>query len=292
MPKSYSKSSIAAGHTPASVIPTINIADGLVTRSKKEQLAYDHPGHMMEHCFNITLGSIHWEWIDLVLEAYRNPDGPYNPLVILAPRDHAKTTVLTEGCTLWRIGQDPQTMIGQIISVVKEKAQERLSFIKSVIQTNQRYIDLFGSLYPGRSSDFTWNEEKIEVLIDRRAVWQFGKQERDATVAAYGITSNIEGGRTNWQVFDDIIGRENSRSEVSRIEVSAKFWNSFDPMLLPDGVQIIMGTRYAYDDIYAEFIKKFDTLKKWQHLVDKSDESEGEGEEESEELVEEETVVV
>lgn len=244
----------------------INIISGLISRSKKEELAYDNPGHMMEYCFNIKLGTIHWEWCELVMEAYRDPLGPYNPLFILAPRDHAKTTVLTEGCTLWRIGSDPETVMGQIISVTSLKAGERLDFCKSVIRFNEKFRNLFGNLYPGKSDEFTWNNQGIQVLVDRTRLWQSKKEERDNTLSAYGIESNTEGGRTNWQVFDDIVGRENSRSDISRKEVATKYWITFEPMLVPLGVRLINGTRYAFDDIYGEFQVKYDTLGEYKHL--------------------------
>ena len=52
---------------------------------------------------------------------------------------------------------------------------------------------------------------------------------------------------------------ENSQGETARRNVSTKFWMSFDPMLMPKGQQIFLGTRFHYDDLYAELIPILDT---------------------------------
>ena len=74
-------------------VPSINIASGLRARSKKEELAYDNPGHMHEYIINQTIDSFHWEWIEMIQEGFSDPYGRYNPSLILAPVDHAKTSI-------------------------------------------------------------------------------------------------------------------------------------------------------------------------------------------------------
>ena len=50
------------------VASSISVFSGLRERGKKEELAYDHPGHFHEYAFNQTLAIFHWEIYDLVLE--------------------------------------------------------------------------------------------------------------------------------------------------------------------------------------------------------------------------------
>jgi hypothetical protein len=117
---------------------------------------------------------------------------------------------------------------------------------------------MFGELYPD-SLDYTWKHDALEVIRDKGRVWSEGGAERDPTVAAFGVETSVEGGRATLQVYDDIVTVTNSRSLVQRTTVREKFWMSFDPMLLPEGQQLIFGTRYHYEDIYSEFIPLFDT---------------------------------
>lgn len=241
----------------------INLAAGLRERSRKEEQAFDHPGHFQEYIFNHKIPKFMWEVYEIILDGYKNPRGDNNPALILAPRSHTKTTV-GEATILWRIGKNPLELCQEICGVSK-KASERLLKIASCIRENERYIGMFGSLYPN-DADFKWNSEEVEVKRDRARVWAKGNAERDPSCAAYGIDSSIEGGRATLQVFDDIVTRANASSEVQRASVRAAYWMSFDPMLLPEGQQIIFGTRYHYADLYSELIPLFDSDKLYTDL--------------------------
>ena len=117
---------------------------------------------------------------------------------------------------------------------------------------------MFGSLYQ-ETTDYTWKTDRIEFVLDRTAVWESGDIPRDATCAAFGITTSVEGGRSTLQIFDDVVSFENSQSDTNRKSISNKFWMSFDPMLMPKGQQIFLGTRFHYDDLYAELIPILDS---------------------------------
>jgi hypothetical protein len=239
----------------------ISITQDMRKRSKEEQAAYDHPGHFHEYVFNQKLAKFHWEIFEVILAGAE--EGPTdlsvnNPLLILAPRNHAKTTNFAESYPLWVAGRNPSTILCQIICSTITVAKKRLSRIKSCIESNSRYKELFGSLKP-IDRDAQWTLEQIELKRDKSLSWLEGTEERDPSFMAVGITTNVEGGRATLQVYDDVVTFENSKTELGRKSVSEKFWTSFDPMLLPGGQSITLGTRYHYDDLYSELIRKFDT---------------------------------
>jgi hypothetical protein len=239
----------------------INIMSGMKQRSKEEELAYSHPGHFHEYVFGQKLATFHWEVFDILLEGRKEPLGDKNPIVILAPRNHAKTTNFAESYPLWIGGIDPNSILCQVISSTSGVASTRLSRIKSCIQHNDRYKELFGNLYPGREGK--WATEAVELKRDHSLTWALGNEERDPSFAAYGITTSVEGGRATLQVFDDIVTFENSKTPAGRQTVEDKFFTTFSPMLLPMGQQIILGTRYSYNDFYATAIAKFDTERRY-----------------------------
>lgn len=241
-------------------IPSINITSNLRARSKQEQLAYEHPGHFYEYVFKQKLAKFWWEVYELVLEGMREPDGLYNPLLILAPRDHAKTSNLTEGVPLWKIGRNRQELI-QIICSISSTSKKRLSLIESCIRHNPRYKGLFGDLYPEGDDDFTWNALEMEVLRDQSLAWNEGTAQRDYSFTGMGMTTSTEGARATHQVYDDIVTRDKSKTPVGREYTREKFWMTFFPMLLPGGQINIVGTRYDYEDFYSELIPVFDTEK-------------------------------
>ena len=246
-------------------IQSISILSGMKERSVAEERAYDHPAYFHEYIFNQTLPSFQWEIMETLMEGDINPDNSdVNPLLILAPRNHGKTSLAGESFPLWKVGRSRLELV-QVISSVISLAIERMGKIESCIRFNERSIQMFGNLYPD-SPDFTWKTDRFEVVRDRAKAWESGNIQRDATFAAFGITTSVEGGRATLQVYDDIVSFENSQSETNRRNISRKFWMSFDPMLMPKGQQIFLGTRFHYDDLYAELIPIFDTERLYTDL--------------------------
>ena len=216
-------------------------------RSVAEERAYDHPAYFHEYIFNQTLAPFQWEIMETLMEGDLNPSNTYvNPLLILAPRNHGKTALAGESFPLWKVGRN-RTELVQIISSVISLAIERMGKIESCIRFNERYRNMFGNLYP-ETPDYTWKVDRFEVVRDRTAVWESGDIQRDATFAGFGITT------------------ENSQSDTNRRNISNKFWMSFDPMLMPKGQQIFLGTRFHYDDLYAELIPILDNEKLYTDL--------------------------
>lgn len=239
-------------------VASIGILSGMRQRSIDEERAYDHPAYFHEYIFNQKLAPFQWEIMEALKEGADNPNNSdVNPLLILAPRNHGKTALAGESFPLWKVGRNRLELV-QVISSVISLAIERMGKIESCIRFNKRYKSMFGDLYP-ESPDYTWKTERMEVVRDRTAVWESGDIQRDATFAAFGITTSVEGGRSTLQIYDDVVSFENSQSETSRRNISNKFWMSFDPMLMPKGQQIFLGTRFHYDDLYAELIPILDS---------------------------------
>ena len=227
--------------------------------------------------FNQKLATFHWEMIEMVMEGEKNAQlvidgkqnsiGEFGSILVLAPRDHAKTTLYGETIPLWKIGKDPSKFLGQVISSTAPNANKRVGRIKSCIRYNQRYVGMFGVLYPGNDKNFKWSDTAIEVKIDKERVWElYGSEERDPTMAGYGITTSVEGGRATDQCFDDVVSRENSKTQTGRADIKEKFWMSFEPMLLPIGVKRIIGTRYYPEDLYGELIEVLDDEGIYTHM--------------------------
>ena len=244
---------------------SISILSGMRERSVAEERAYDHPAYFHEYIFNQKLAPFQWEIMETLMEGDADPSNVnVNPLLILAPRNHGKTALAGESFPLWKVGRN-RTELVQIISSVISLAIERMGKIESCIRFNERYKNMFGSLYP-ETTDYTWKTDRFEVVRDRTAVWESGDIQRDATFAAFGITTSVEGGRSTLQIFDDVVSFENSQSDTNRKSISNKFWMSFDPMLMPKGQQIFLGTRFHYDDLYAELIPILDSEQLYSDL--------------------------
>jgi predicted phage terminase large subunit-like protein len=69
-------------------------------------------------------------------------------------------------------------------------------------------------------------------------------------------------------ICDDILDEENTATPEAREKVETWFWKTLKPCLVPGGIIIILGTRWAEDDLYQKLIE--DPEKGglgWRHLI-------------------------
>ena len=64
----------------------------------------------------------HWEMLEVYLDACERPLEK-SPVLLLAPRSHAKTTIFGESVPLWRLGNNPNEL-GQMIRLSRYGSQE------------------------------------------------------------------------------------------------------------------------------------------------------------------------
>jgi predicted phage terminase large subunit-like protein len=162
--------------------------------------------------------------------------------LMLVPRGHLKSSVITVGYSLWRIAQNPKIRI-LIANATNPLAITFLKQIKDHLSKNERFKELFGDLATGAQ---TWAEETI--TINRPDSWD----AKEATVTVYGIGGSLTSQHYDLILLDDIVNRENIHTS-DRIEDVKTFYK--DVMDLRDNVQtsevMIIGTRWHEADLYG-----------------------------------------
>ena len=236
-------------------IKAINLTSGLIAKSRKEELAHDHPGHMHEYIFHQTLPQFHWDIFNGFIEGYLDPFEKFNPYLLLAPRNHGKTTI-AESYILWRIGNNVEIKI-QIITGKEDLAFERIDKIGKTMEFNEAYINLFGALSTNGIEGFKWNAQKRDALRPLT-----GGGERGATLSGFSIDGQGEGTRADLQFYDDIVTLANSQTEETRNSIKTKYNMSFKPILNVHGQEIFAGTRFHYADFYGDLIEICDRDEK------------------------------
>jgi hypothetical protein len=168
-------------------------------------------------------------------------------------RGHYKTTIFTEGATAWELKRDPEISI-RISNAIDEKATEFMHTVKSIYDSNA----FFGWLYPEAvptKNMRRWNETEL-VAPDRR------RAHREPSVDSGGINASSEGYHYDLHIVDDMIGLKTlnagrqSSAEMERAE--NWFWSSEKSLLraMKTSRVLVVGTRYAIDDVYDSIIKK------------------------------------
>lgn len=185
----------------------------------------------------------HKELVGAILDAVsRAGTDEAENLVIEEPRGSAKTTWGDTITLTWLIAQFPHLRIG-LMSKTAEHAKDFSRAIRWTIESNDRFREVFPDVRPSPSK---WTDS--QWLIEG-SPWH---GSNFANLFAQGAGGQIASKRFDVILCDDILDEENSKTPDQRADVEEWFWKTLMPCLAPNGVVIVLGTRWAEDDIYQK----------------------------------------
>jgi len=185
------------------------------------------------------LASFHRQMCDFVL------GGEKRKKLLLVPRAHLKSTLVTVGYSLLRIAENPNTRI-LIANATYDMACTFLTQIKKHLRDNQTFRSIYGDLTKGADK---WSENMISITGDTT----FAKKE--ATVTAYGIGGNLVSQHYDLIIMDDIVNRDMINTP-EQIQKTVLFYKDALDLLEPTGKLIIIGTRWHQNDLYGWVMDK------------------------------------
>lgn len=183
----------------------------------------------------------HRLWLQLLC------DDRIERLLILAPPEAAKTTWIVSAWAGCRLGFWPEDPI-IIASATGPIATKRTLALRQQTQTLA-----WQTTFPGvrRVDEMTWHYN--EWSIAPRGVARPGRLH--PSCSAFGVDGSVTGARARIIVGDDIVTRENSKTQYQRDEVKTFISGTLAPRRLSEGRSrlIYIGTPYHPDDVYALF---------------------------------------
>lgn len=189
-------------------------------------------------------------WLDLMegIEPRWMPAGmTYEPgepdrVLINVPPEHAKSTTITTNYVTYKIVTDPNTRV-IIVSKTQGMARKFLGAIKTRL-SHPAYMKLQTAFGPngGYKADATqWSADMIYLGTGRDS------GEKDPTVQALGLGSQIYGARADLIIVDDAVMGANAHEWEKQMEWLQK---EVITRLGRHGKLIIVGTRVAPIDLY------------------------------------------
>lgn len=172
---------------------------------------------------------------------------PGHKLLILTPRGWVKSYVITIGWTLQRLLNN--LVAGrrehQIISnATLPNAKVFLEKIKHNLQYNELLRGLFREYLP----------EKMETQAEK---WTLDEMQLKGNLIETGsVEGNLVSRHYKTMINDDLVNKENSATKDQLLK-TLDWWRLSQSLLLSDGIEINIGTRWAYDDLYGYFIENF-----------------------------------
>lgn len=166
----------------------------------------------------------------------------YNTVSLL-PRGGAKTTHGNTGLLSWLVANFSDIAIG-LMSNTQDMADAFSKAVRNTLELNPRFIELYGNL----RSDQKWTDKewvrKGSALIGTN----------NSTMFARGVGGAIISKRFDILLLDDILDEENTATPEAREKVAQWLLQTVLPCLKPDGVVVVLGTRWAVDDTYELLI--------------------------------------
>jgi len=182
------------------------------------------------HLFDTPIPDVHKKWYELAEK--------HDRLCLLAPRDHAKSTVFNVIYPILWVCRDRDIRI-QTISSTHSQAVKFMRAIRDELEVNQKLINDFGKF----KTDYLWSSHELEV--------KGSSSKKDPTISTTGLHNAKLGNRADLVICDDIIERMDCLTERGRQKARHKFQEVITNYLEEDkGKIIVIGTKQHKADIY------------------------------------------
>lgn len=169
-------------------------------------------------------------------------------LIVLVPRNFGKTTIVTRAFNLWLHLREPDlsTYIG---SENLDRAIKFFKPLRSVIDGSDPY-SLFTWLYGDwYNRDRPWATDQL-VHAARKAV-----SRTDPSMAVWGVESGLTGAHPDVLILDDPTSYDKMAASSNWLNIVNDHIDSLLPVLNPDGMLLMVGTRYHDGDHMGRAIR-------------------------------------
>lgn len=167
--------------------------------------------------------------------------------IVLLPRGHVKSNIITIAYTLWCIACDQDVRI-LIASHKDGDAKKFLRTIKMYIR-NDRFRYYFPEIRPmmARGKEAVWNERAILVVR--------GSTATESTVEISSIASQVTGRHYTGMIPDDLVTVNNVATQDQR-DKTQEMHELAQSLLDPGAWEIVCGTRYHFKDEYGRILEE------------------------------------
>ena len=200
---------------------------------------------------------------EAIVEAYENTE-PGKITMILIPPEHGKTT-LFEDYAAWKLAVDPayRFTIGSESQSMSRKILKRVQNRLDPEGPFPNFVEMFGPFVPQTASSTRSKGDGVAMRKTRQpwgqdyfSVYKKATQdERDYSMVALGIGSQIAGTRTDHLHIDDVMSMNNLSQAQMIIQVIRQDWLTRPGQR---GRTTINGTRVGIQDVYELFEEELD----------------------------------
>lgn len=169
--------------------------------------------------------------------------------LILYPRDHLKTSVVSIGSTMQRVIRNPE----ERILLANESGTNAARFLRSIRQhaeSNRMFQALYGEVIPVDTKKIRWNDSELDFVRQGRYP--------EPTIDSIGMTGSFTSRHYTHITVDDPISEEAVKSALVMQDVKTRLSAFLALLTEPEKDSIwLVGTRWSLDDVYQFWMDSF-----------------------------------
>lgn len=158
-----------------------------------------------------------------------------NKKLVTMPRGTFKSSIGVVGYSIWRLMKDPNLRI----MIDSEKYENSKNFIREI--KGKVAEPMFQAFYGDWSKTDNWAEGSI-TIAPRKIV------KKESSITASGVEAGKTGQHFELVIHDDLNTHENSQNQEQRKKI-IQHYQMNTSILDPGGELVIIGTRYAMNDV-------------------------------------------
>ena len=164
---------------------------------------------------------------------------------IFLARGHLKSSLVTVGYVIQQILINPNIRV-LITNAVLDRSKEFLQQIQDYLTTQSQLPIIFGEF---RHKDISWTSAQCTI------VQKNDPTKRGPTIRIAGLETSLTGSHCDLIIHDDLVELNNVQTK-DQIKKVIQFFNASYDILDPGGDMIVVGTRWAEDDLYGLILKE------------------------------------
>lgn len=153
--------------------------------------------------------------------------------LLMAFRNSGKSTIVGVFC-VWLLYRNPNLRI-LVVAADSMLARKMVNQVKRIISI----CPLTENLVPKKKTEWRSGSFTVERT----------QELRDPSMVAVGLMSNATGSRADVIIYDDVEVPKNCDSYKKRLDLREKLLE-YNFILVPDGMQIFIGTPHTFNTIY------------------------------------------
>jgi len=163
----------------------------------------------------------------------------HHHVLILAFMSSGKSALLSIAMTLWELGRNP-TLQFAVVSKTSRQAKKIALTLARYIEESHELKEVFPWLRPDPRSP--WNSEQLTVARPGLS--------KDPSIQIVSVLRTVHGARLDRVVLDDVLDRENTRTEVQRDNMWDWYQKSIPGRMTKDSKIRAVGNPFHKKDLY------------------------------------------